>query len=132
MQSSRFRKGFAPRRPPRPPTTRSYRPRAVTTFGRGGWMAAATRTEERLRRRTARIGVIGLGYVGLPLAVEFAKAGFRVTGFEINAKRVATLNRGVSYIQDVPTDEVRALVRDGRLRATLDFGQLARVDAIAT
>ena len=46
-------------------------------------MAVASRTEERLRRRTARIGVIGLGYVGLPLAVEFAKAGFRVTGFEM-------------------------------------------------
>jgi UDP-N-acetyl-D-glucosamine dehydrogenase len=88
------------------------------------------RLSERLRRRTARIGVIGLGYVGLPLAVEFAKAGFRVTGFEIDQRRAAKLNRGVSYIQDVPTAEVRALVRDGRLRATLDFDDLARMDVI--
>src|SRR5258705_5695184 len=130
MQSSRFRKGFAPRRPPRPPTTRSYRPRAVTTFGRGGWMAAATRTEERLRRRTARIGVIGLGYVGLPLAVEFAKAGFRVTGFEINEQRLTELNRGRSYIQDVPAREVRDLVREGKLRGTMNFDDLRRMDAI--
>ena len=91
---------------------------------------AARRLSGRLDKRTARIGVIGLGYVGLPLAVEFAKAGFRVTGFEIDAKRAATLNRGVSYIQDVPTAEVRTLVKEGRLRATLDFDELTRMDAI--
>jgi UDP-N-acetyl-D-glucosamine dehydrogenase len=91
---------------------------------------AAKRLSSRLQKRTARIGVIGLGYVGLPLAVEFAKAGFRVTGFEIDAKRAAALNRGVSYIQDVPTAELRELVRDGLLRATLDFDELARMDAI--
>jgi UDP-N-acetyl-D-glucosamine dehydrogenase len=91
---------------------------------------AARRLSGRLEKRTARIGVIGLGYVGLPLAVEFAKAGFRVTGFEIDAKRAATLNRGVSYIQDVPTDEVRELVRKDLLRATLDFAELTRMDAI--
>ena len=93
-------------------------------------MAAARAIEERLKRRTARIGVIGLGYVGLPLAVEFAKAGFRVTGFEIDEKRVAELNRGRSYIQDVPTREVRQLVREGRLRGTLDFDELRKMDAV--
>ena len=91
---------------------------------------AARRLSARLQKRTARIGVIGLGYVGLPLAVEFAKAGFKVTGFEIDAERAAALNRGVSYIQDVPTPDVRELVRDGRLRATLDFDELTRMDAI--
>ena len=89
-----------------------------------------TRLSERLRKRTARIGVVGLGYVGLPLAVEFAKAGFRVTGFEIDARRAAKLNRGVSYIQDVPTAEVRDLVRAGRLRATLDVEEFSRMDVI--
>jgi UDP-N-acetyl-D-glucosamine dehydrogenase len=93
-------------------------------------MAATSRTEDRLRRRTARIGVIGLGYVGLPLAVEFAKAGFEVTGFEINEQRVNELNRGRSYIQDVPTREVRELVRSGRLRATLSFDDLKKMDVV--
>jgi len=88
------------------------------------------RIEDRIKRRTARIGVIGLGYVGLPLAVEFGKAGFRVTGFEINEKRTATLNRGRSYIQDVPTREVRDLVQAGRLRATLDFDELRSMDVV--
>src|SRR5258705_13697511 len=84
----------------------------------------------RVERRTARVGVIGLGYVGLPLAAEFAKAGYRVTGFEIDAKRVAALNAGKSYIQDVPTRDVRDLVRSGRLRAPLDFNDLKTMDAI--
>ena len=64
---------------------------------RGEWMATS-RTEERLRRRTARIGVIGLGYVGLPLAVEFAKAGFEVTGFDVDVAKVDAINKGQSYI----------------------------------
>jgi len=84
----------------------------------------------RVMSRKARIGVIGLGYVGLPLACEFAKAGFHVTGFEIDAKRVASLNAGRSYIQDVPTGEMRDLVRSGRLTATLDFDALRSMDAI--
>jgi UDP-N-acetyl-D-glucosamine dehydrogenase len=88
------------------------------------------RLSGRLTRKSARIGIIGLGYVGLPLAVEFAKAGFRVTGFEIDAKRAGKLNRGISYIQDVPTREVRDPVRAGRLRASLDFGELARMDVV--
>ena len=91
---------------------------------------ALERFHRRVSSRSARIGVIGLGYVGLPLAVEFAKAGFRVTGFEIDAKRVGILNSGRSYIQDVPTSEVRHLVREGRLNATLDFDDLRSMDAI--
>lgn len=84
----------------------------------------------RVETRKTRIGVIGMGYVGLPLAVEFAKAGFHVTGFEIDAKRVSTLNAGRSYIQDVPTGEVRDLVRAGRLSSTLQFDALRQMDAI--
>jgi len=88
------------------------------------------RFEQRIARRTARIGVVGLGYVGLPLAVNLAKVGFKVTGFEIDAKRAGALNSGRSYIQDVPTREVRDLVKSGRLRATLDWDELKGMDAI--
>jgi UDP-N-acetyl-D-glucosamine dehydrogenase len=84
----------------------------------------------RISDRTARVGVIGLGYVGLPLAVEFAKAGFPTLGFEVDAKRVASINAGRSYIQDVPTADVREVVRSGGLRATLDFNLLRTMDAI--
>ena len=84
----------------------------------------------RISNRTARVGVIGMGYVGLPLGVEFARAGFRTTGFEIDAKRVAKLNAGRSYIQDVSAADLREVVRSGNLRATLDFGLLRAMDAI--
>ena len=65
--------------------------------------ATATALEEKIKNRTARVGIIGLGYVGLPLAMEFAKAGFSVTGIDIQESKVAQLNRGESYVQDVPT-----------------------------
>jgi len=84
----------------------------------------------KVNRRDAHLGVIGLGYVGLPLAVEFAKAGFRVTGIDVDATRVRDLMRGRSYIQDVPTRELRSLVKSGRLRATDDFSVLRKVDAV--
>ncbi|MBM3749521.1 MAG: UDP-N-acetyl-D-glucosamine dehydrogenase, partial [Acidobacteria bacterium] len=58
--------------------------------------------EDKIRRRTASVGVLGLGYVGLPLAVEFAKAGFPVTGIDVHADRVAAVNAGGSYVLDVP------------------------------
>jgi UDP-N-acetyl-D-glucosamine dehydrogenase len=77
------------------------------------------------------LAVIGLGYVGLPLAVEFAQAGFRVTGIDLNAHRVRQLMAGRSYIQDVPTAVVRALVRSGHLSGTTDFSVLRRADAVS-
>jgi len=84
----------------------------------------------RIERRTARLGVIGLGYVGLPLAVEFGNAGFEVAAIDIDAARVAQLRRGRSYVQDVPHADVRSLVRAGRLRPTVDFGVLRKVDTV--
>ncbi len=86
--------------------------------------------EQRLENRTARLAVIGLGYVGLPLAVELAQAGFEVHGIDIDEKRVQQLNRGRSYIQDVPTADITALVRQKRLTATTDFSVLRRCDTV--
>jgi len=85
---------------------------------------------KRIAKRTARIGVIGLGYVGLPLAVEFAKEGFRVTGIDVDRRRVVGVNRARSYILDVTSEDLRALRRTGRLRATSSFGVLTSQDAI--
>jgi len=84
----------------------------------------------RIEAREARIGVIGLGYVGLPLAVEFAKAGFPVVGFDLDLRKVERIVAGESYIEDVPAADVSAAVAAGRLRATADFGELARCDVI--
>src|SRR5690242_4066251 len=85
---------------------------------------------QRLDARSARLAVIGLGYVGLPLAVELAQAGFEVFGIDVNEPRIRQLQRGRSYIQDVPTADVRTLVRQGRLHATTDFAVLRRCDTV--
>jgi UDP-N-acetyl-D-glucosamine dehydrogenase len=91
-------------------------------------------TAETLRTaisdRSARIGVIGCGYVGLPLALSFAKAGFRVTGVDVNKERVRRLCAGESYIQDVRSDELAAVVKAGRFTATIDYEALRDADAI--
>jgi UDP-N-acetyl-D-glucosamine dehydrogenase len=84
----------------------------------------------KIESREARVGVVGLGYVGLPLAVEFAQAGFTVTGIDLDSRKVNALNSGESYIQDVPTAEVKALVEAGRLRATTDFSVVQDLDTI--
>src|SRR5579872_6682873 len=76
--------------------------------------ATARVLEEKIRTRTARVGIIGLGYVGLPLAVEFAKAGFTVTGIDVQESKIAKLKRGESYVQDVPTESLRPLVETGK------------------
>jgi UDP-N-acetyl-D-glucosamine dehydrogenase len=86
---------------------------------------------EKIRNRTARVGIIGLGYVGCPLAVEFAKAGFHVTGIDLQATKVAGINAGHSYIQDVPEQDVKELVANGRLRATTDFSVLSELDTVS-
>ena len=84
----------------------------------------------KIESREARVGVVGLGYVGLPLAVEFAQAGFTVTGIDLDQRKVDALNRGESYIQDVSTAEVKALVDAGRLSATTDFSAVNTLDTI--
>jgi UDP-N-acetyl-D-glucosamine dehydrogenase len=85
---------------------------------------------QRIKSREARVGVIGLGYVGLPLAVEFARAGFDVTGFDVDGTKVAAINAGTSYIPDVRKEELAAEVKAGRLRATTEVGRLGQMDAI--
>jgi UDP-N-acetyl-D-glucosamine dehydrogenase len=85
---------------------------------------------QRIKSGNARIGIIGLGYVGLPLAVEFAKAGFNVTGFDVDPSKIESLNAGRSYIPDVPSEELAAVVRDGKFVATVDQSQLANMDVI--
>jgi UDP-N-acetyl-D-glucosamine dehydrogenase len=85
---------------------------------------------DRIRTRSARVGVIGLGYVGLPLAVEFARAGFTVTGFDVDASKVAQINAGKSYIPDVPEDDLAAQVGAGKFDATTDMTRLGEMDAV--
>lgn len=99
-------------------------------------MATATRgisaatLAEKISNRTARVGIVGLGYVGLPLGVEFARAGFIVTGIDVQESKVSSLNRGVSYVQDAPTDLVAPLVHAQKLRATTDFSVVSQLDTI--
>ncbi|MBI2469462.1 MAG: nucleotide sugar dehydrogenase [Candidatus Rokubacteria bacterium] len=92
--------------------------------------AAAARLDGRIRERSARLAVIGQGYVGLPLAVEFARAGFPVTGLDIDPDRVAALNTGRSHSPDVATEDLAVLLRDGRYRATSDFSVLEGSDVV--
>jgi len=87
--------------------------------------------KQKILDRNIRFGVIGLGYVGLPLAVEFAKAGMKVTGFEVDSRKVERLALGESYIGDVPSAEVAPLVKGGRFSATTDFDELAQMDVVS-
>jgi len=85
----------------------------------------------KIEDKSAQIAIIGMGYVGLPLAVEFARAGFRVTGIDVSAEKMALLNAGSSYIPDVPVKVLAPLVSDGRLSGTTDNAVLATADAIS-
>ena len=85
---------------------------------------------QKLDARTARCGVVGLGYVGLPLAVELARAGFRTTGVDLDPRKVEALNRGESYIQDVPTKDVAEFQQAGRLSATTDPAVVSTLDTV--
>jgi UDP-N-acetyl-D-glucosamine dehydrogenase len=85
----------------------------------------------KLTDRTAPVAILGLGYVGLPLAVIFAEAGFDVTGIDPDQRKVDSINRGVSHIQDVSTSQVERLVSAGRLRATSDFSVLQQCTAVS-
>src|SRR5690349_20462231 len=85
---------------------------------------------EKLRTRRARTGVVGLGYVGLPLAVELAKAGFHATGIDLDDRKVQAVNAGRSYIPDVPSADVQALHAKGLLDATTDFAVVKDLDSV--
>ncbi|MGA2369657.1 MAG: nucleotide sugar dehydrogenase [Candidatus Korobacteraceae bacterium] len=86
--------------------------------------------KEKIEARTARVGIVGLGYVGLPLAVEFAKVGFNVTGIDVQQSKVTGLNRGESHVQDVPSAEIAKLVGEKRFSATTDFSVVRDLDTI--
>jgi UDP-N-acetyl-D-glucosamine dehydrogenase len=93
-------------------------------------LTAADVLAEKIRSRSARVGVVGLGYVGLPLAVEYAEAGYQVTGIDLSEGKVARINAGDSYIGDVPSSAVEPLVANGKLCATTDFSVIRELDTI--
>ena len=86
--------------------------------------------EEKIRNRTAKMGIVGLGYVGLPLAVEFAKAGFEVTGIDLSESKVAKINAGESYIADIAEGVFEPLVKSGKITATSDFSVISELDTV--
>jgi UDP-N-acetyl-D-glucosamine dehydrogenase len=93
-------------------------------------ISCAEALANKINNRTARVGIVGLGYVGLPLAVEYAKAGFTVTGIDLIESKIARINAGDSYVQDVAAAEVDGLVKAGKLVATTDFSVIAELDTI--
>jgi UDP-N-acetyl-D-glucosamine dehydrogenase len=90
----------------------------------------AARLLDRLTSRQARVGVVGLGYVGLPLAVEFARCGLNAVGIDLDERKVATIRRGASYVPDVPSSAVAELTAAGRLTATADFAVISTLDTV--
>lgn len=84
----------------------------------------------KINSTEAAIGVIGVGYVGLPLAVEFAEAGYCVTGFDVNEEKAALLNKGESYILDIPSDRLKPVVESGCFSATTEFPRIAEMDVV--
>ena len=85
--------------------------------------------KHRIETREARIGIIGMGYVGLPLALMFSEEHFKVTGFDIDARKVEILNHGDSYIVRIPGDTIQ-MARDNEFRATADYGEIAQMDVV--
>ena len=85
---------------------------------------------EKIKERDASIGIIGLGYVGLPLVREFHKAGFNVTGFDVDPQKADMLNKGKSYIRHITSESIKNLIADGRFKATTDFTNLKDIDCI--
>ncbi|MFM7189957.1 MAG: nucleotide sugar dehydrogenase, partial [Microcystaceae cyanobacterium] len=88
------------------------------------------RLEDKISQRTALVGVVGLGYVGLPFAVEKGKVGFQVIGIEQNPRRAAKINQGINYIPDVDDQELADLVQSGHLRAVSDFEKVSNLDVL--
>lgn len=86
---------------------------------------------ERLNRREAKVGIVGLGYVGLPLAVEFAEAGFSVIGVDVSTSKVQMLMNGESYVGDIPTERLKPLVESGKICASTSYAVLREADAVS-
>jgi UDP-N-acetyl-D-glucosamine dehydrogenase len=86
--------------------------------------------KEKIEDKAVKVGVIGLGYVGLPLGLEFAKAGVMTLGIDIDGAKVSQIANGISYIPDVPTSELQSVVSAGKLAATSDFARLKEIDAV--
>jgi len=85
---------------------------------------------KKIERKDAKVGVVGLGYVGLPYALEFAKRGFSVLGIDLNSQRVEAVRAGRSYILDIPSEELASLVKKGKLTATTDFARAGQCDVL--
>ncbi|MGP4078981.1 nucleotide sugar dehydrogenase [Pseudalkalibacillus sp. R45] len=94
-------------------------------------MSLVERLLNKIESKEAVIGVVGLGYVGLPLAVEKAKAGFKVIGFDVQESRVQQVNDGINYIGDVVNEDLNEMVSNGLLQATTDYSKIKEVDAVA-
>lgn len=92
--------------------------------------SSAGALREKIEQRTARVGIVGLGYVGLPLAVEFGKAGFSVTGIDVSESKVGELEAGRSYVGDISSQAIASLRSDGKLTATTDFSVIRELDTI--
>lgn len=86
--------------------------------------------EDKIVKKTARVGIIGLGYVGLPLAVEFTKAGFLVTGIDVDEERIAKVKKGSSYVGDVSDEDLRLVISQGSLTVTAQYDAIRELDAI--
>ena len=93
-------------------------------------MSTLDELEQRIASKSARIGVMGLGYVGLPLAVEFARAGFSVKGFDQDTEKIRCLEKRESYIEDVPSSDLESVFAAGNFSATASFAELADMDVI--
>ena len=94
-------------------------------------MAAIT-LEQKVKDKSAKVGIVGLGYVGLPLAVEFASKGFYVLGIDTDRNKVEKINSGENYIDDIDSEKMRSLVGDGLLEGTTMYGRVGELDIFAT
>ena len=90
----------------------------------------AARLEAKLKDKTAKIGVVGLGYVGLPLAIEFARRGFKTVGIDLDRSKISSLQSGKNYIQDISDEHVAEAVRNGSFRAQADYNKSGELDVI--